>query len=456
MTLGMRGWGRIAALWLAMLLGPALAWSQVLTLTPSLTVGERYDDNIFQSADNEEDDYITMISPAVELRYAPRAETLLTFAYQPAFHIFAEHDSQNFSSHRANLTVESPLSRRFSLQLDDELLVTEEPGDRLREVEDIGDNPDARPGSDEGRDRTLRNTATASLNAMLAPRLSLGFLFESLIEDVGDNDELDEYRYLLGGELAYLTHVARQNRATLTYTANFFTFSNNCSAGEEAAGECNRREDDGFLVHTVMAGYEHNLSSTLVARAAIGYATTSSDRNDIDGNDTILGRAGLIKTLRTGQWALSYERSFTADGGNANQVIADRFIGRIRFQPTPKITASVSGGLTWLNVKENNDGDRTVYTIRPSIQYQMLRFLGVHADYRWLWVDYQEGDRADRADQRFRGGFVFTIRDWLFIDLVYQYRNRAFDSTVVDDRERNEFTRNEVILSVTYKPTLRF
>ena len=445
----------MAALWLVALLGPALAWGQVLTLTPSLTVGGRYDDNIFQSADNEVDDYITLISPAVELRYAPRNETLLTLAYQPAFHIFADHDSQNYDSHRANLALESPLSRRFSLELDDELLITEEPDDRLREVEDIGDNPDARPGSDQGRGRTLRNTATASLSATLAPRLSLGVLFESLIEDVEDNDELDEYRYLLGAEMAYLTHVARQNRATLTYTANIFTFSNNCSASERGRGECDRRDDDGFLVHTVMAGYEHNLSSTLSARVALGYATTTSDRDEVDGNDFIVGSAGIVKTLRTGQLALSYERSVTSGGGNADQVVADRFIGRIRFRPTPKITTSVSGSVAFLDHQDRHANDRTFYVLRPSIEYQMLRFLGLHADYRIAWADFQEGGVADRTDQRFRGGLVFTVRTWLFIDLMYQYRDRAFDSARTS-REDDEYTRNEVMLSVTYRPTLRF
>ena len=455
MTLGTKGRGCMAALWLVALLGPALAWGQVLTLTPSLTVGGRYDDNIFQSADNEVDDYITLISPAVELRYAPRNETLLTLAYQPAFHIFADHDRQNYDSHRINLALESPLSRRFSLELDDELLITEEPGDRLREVEDIGDNPDARPDSDQGRGRTLRNTATASLSATLAPRLSLGLLFESLIEDVEDNDELDEYRYLLGAEMAYLTHVARQNRATLTYTANFFTFSNNCSTREQTLGECTRREDDGFLVHTVMAGYEHNLSSTLSARVAIGYATTTSDRDEVDGNDFIVGGAGIMKTLRTGQLAFNYERSVTSGGGNADQVVADRFIGRIRFRPTPKITTSLSGSVAFLDHQNRHNNDRTFYVLRPSIEYQMLRFLGLHADYRIAWADYQEGNRADRTDQRFRGGLVFTVRTWLFIDLMYQYRDRAFDSAA-ENRERSEYTRNEVMLSVTYRPTLRF
>ncbi len=468
MTMGTWGRRRISTLLLVSVLAPALAWGQVLTLTPSLTIGERYDDNIFQRSgevnpntgevEREEDDFITTISPAVQLRYIPRAETILTFEYQPAFQIFADHSGQNHVSHRLDLDFESPLSRRFSLEVGEQLVITEEPGDRTQEVDDVGGSDDRRSGSDEDRERTIRNTANISLNAGLTPRLSLGLLFENLIEEVEDDDELDEFRYVIGTELGYLTNVARQNRAVFTYTATIFTFSNNCDAGDVG---CRPQNDEGFTVHTITGGYEHNLSATLAARASIGYATTASDRDDLDGNDALVGSIGFIKTLRTGQFALSYERSFTSGGGTADEVVSNRFIGRLRFQPTPKVTTALSGSFAILNFEQENidaqnDDDRTFFTIRPSIQYQVLRYLGFNAAYNLALSNFQQSERADRTDHRLRVGAVFTIRAGLFVDLAYQHRNRKFDSTATEIREDGEFTRNEVILSVTYRPTFRF
>ncbi len=471
MTMGTRGLKHILTLLVVSVLGPALAWSQVLTLTPSLTVGERYDDNIFQRSGDEidangqrlrkVDDFITTISPSVQLRYIPRPETILTFEYEPTLRIFADNDGQNHVAHRFGLNVESPLSRRFSLEVSEQLVVTEEPGDRTREVEDIGGNPDERIGSDEGRERTIRNTANISLNVGLTPRTSLGLLFENLIEEVDDNDELDEFRYVVGTEFGYLTDVARQNRAVLTYTATIFTFSDNCDAGEQAANICNAQNDEGFTVHTVTAGYEHNLSATMSARAAIGYSTTVSDRNEVDGNDAVVGSIGFIRTLRTGQMALSYERRFTSGGGTSDEVITNRFIGRIRFQPTPKVTLTLSGSLAFLefeqeNVAPENDDDRTFFTIRPAIQYQILRYLSLNTAYNLALSNFKEGARSDRIDHRFSIGAVFAIRAGLFVDLTYQLRTRDFDSTMNEPRENDEFTRNEIILRVTYRPTLRF
>jgi hypothetical protein len=453
-------WGRtrILAVLLVSVLGPALAWGQVLTLTPSLTIGESYDDNIFQDPDNEVDDFITTISPAIQLRYIPRAETSLTFEYEPALQLFADNSDQNYVSHRLSFDYDSPLSRRFALKVSELLVITEEPSDRIRDVDDISDNPDERPESDENRGRTIRNTAVASLNVGLTPRTSLGLQFENLFEDVADKDELDEVRYVLGTEFGYLTDVARQNRASLRYAATIFTFSNNCEVGE--AG-CTVQNDEGFTVHTVTAGYEHHLSATLTARASIGYATTDSDREDADGNDAIVGGIGFVKTLRTGQFDLSYDRSYTSGGGTSDQVISNRFIGRIRFQPTPKITAALSSAFAILNVEQEkisplNDDDRTFFTIRPSIEYQVLRYLGFNVAYNFAYSNYQEDVRSDRADQQLSVGAVLAIRAGWFVNLTYEYRNRALDSTPEDNREDEEFSRNVILLSVTYQPTFRF
>jgi hypothetical protein len=69
---------------------------------------------------------------------------------------------------------------------------------------------------------------------------------------------------------------------------------------------------------------------------------------------------------------------------------------------------------------------------------------------------FKEDVRADRTDHEFSVGAVLAIRTGLFVDLAYQYRNRVLDSTVEDARENEQFTRNEILLSVTYQPTLRF
>src|SRR5207244_3414104 len=85
---------------------------QRLTLTPSLSLGERYDDNIFETRTGKQHDFITVLSPGIRAQYFPTAPTLgtlLDFDYRADFEVFADHSSENNVAHRLSLTLESPL-----------------------------------------------------------------------------------------------------------------------------------------------------------------------------------------------------------------------------------------------------------------------------------------------------------------------------------------------------------
>ena len=68
--------------------------SQRLTLTPSLSLGERYDDNIFETQTDKQHDFITVLSPGIRVQYLPTAPTLGTqfdFDYRANIEFFADH-----------------------------------------------------------------------------------------------------------------------------------------------------------------------------------------------------------------------------------------------------------------------------------------------------------------------------------------------------------------------------
>src|SRR6476619_7449711 len=75
---------------------PSQELSQRLTLTPSLTLGERYDDNIFETQTNKQHDFITVLSPGIRVQYlspAPTIGTQLDFNYRAAIEFYADHSS---------------------------------------------------------------------------------------------------------------------------------------------------------------------------------------------------------------------------------------------------------------------------------------------------------------------------------------------------------------------------
>jgi hypothetical protein len=436
------------------LLCPIVAWSQVFSITPSLTVGEWYDDNIFLTDVDKEDDFITEITPAIVLRYAPSSETEIDFNYEPSFQFFANETDENQISHRLLLGLEAALSRRLQVTLSDRFTLTEEPSERDR---DIILEDGTRGRSDEGREQTIRNYATSDLRFLLASRLSIGLLFENLIEDVEDPDEVDEVRYTVGTEFAYLTHIQRENRILFAFITDIFNFERNPAPDDDP--DVQVPDEDDFLVHTASVGYEHHFSPTLTTTARVGYAFTSGlDSDDGDENSGIVGGIELEKLLRTGSASIGYQRSLTSGGGQGGQVVADRVVTQLTTDLSPKIKAGLGANVSLLDfqAQEDDDQDRLFFTIRPRLSYQVLQALRLTASYDFITNIFDEEIEPDRTDHRALFETRLILRQGWSVALAYEYRTRSFEDGTERSREFDEFTRNRVFLSVTYGPTFRF
>jgi hypothetical protein len=416
--------------------------AQILTLTPSLSLGERYDDNIFQTRDNKADDFVTTVTPALELRYSPTSDTDLNFEYRPSFELFAKNSDQNQVSQNASVRFATPLTRLFSLNLRDTFVLTKEPGDRIVEIDEA---TGLRTVSREARSRTIRNSADVALQVQLAPRVPLGLVFRSLLEDVSVSTEVDEFRYTVGADLGYLVNVARGSRVFVSSDVTFHTFSANGPAA---------RDEPDFRVVTVNTGFQHAFSPKLSAHITVGYAVTESDAPD-DNDSGIVIDAGVVRTLRTGQASFDYRRHFTSGGGEGGQVLADTFVALFSSRISPKVTASLGGNLSFFDFK-NADDDRLFFTVRPNLTYNVLRFWTLSLAYRYAVVNFKESVRADETGHRLSFTSRFTLRAGLFLAVTYRYRTRRFSSGLTENRELDEYNRNEILLTLTYGPTFRF
>jgi hypothetical protein len=430
--------------WIAVILlvFTADVYGQILTLTPSLSLGERYDDNIFQNDNDKVYDFVTIITPGVNLHYVPTTDIDLTFEYLPSFQIFARNPDENFIGHRLLFDFAFPLSRILSLGVSDGLIITQEPGDR---TVDIDQATGLREVSQQRRGRTVRNTANAFARAQLAPRTTLGLSFDSLYEDVENPTQTDSFDYGFQLDLGYLTNVKRENRASLHYDLTFYTFRSNVP-GPDIAGLSD------FRVHTWFARYRRNFTSTLVGEASLGYSLTQSDAPDLDGNSGVVGGVSIIKTLRTGEARLSYERRFGSARSRADRITIDRVVAVFSSNITPKVFASLGGNVSFFDYQRDTFESRLFFTIRPSLAYQALRFWRLSVDYAYAFSDFDEPARANRINHRLAFASQFTLRSGLFLTLTYRYRVRVFGNGIPGDVE---YHRNEVLLTLTYAPTFR-
>ena len=129
----------IIVVWLALVAVAAYGQepSQRLTLTPSLSLGERYDDNIFTTQTDKQHDFITVLSPGIRAQYFPTAPTLGTqfdFNYRADIEFFADHSSQNNVGHTLSLTLASPLAPSLDVSLREFLLITDNPLGRNQQL----------------------------------------------------------------------------------------------------------------------------------------------------------------------------------------------------------------------------------------------------------------------------------------------------------------------------------
>jgi len=150
--------------------------SQRLTLTPLLSLGERYDDNIFTTPTDKQHDFITVLSPGIRAQYlttAPTIGTQFDFDYRANIEFFADHSSQNNVGHRLSLMLASPLAPSLDVSLRDLLLITEDP---LGRNERLSDPTGLRPVSQQQRARTIHNEAEGRVDVRLGGRTSLGEL----------------------------------------------------------------------------------------------------------------------------------------------------------------------------------------------------------------------------------------------------------------------------------------
>ena len=429
--------------------------SERLTLTPLLSLGERYDDNIFATPTNKQHDFITILSPGIRAQYFPTAPTLGTqfdFDYRANVEFFADHSSQNNVGHRLSLTLASPLAPSLDVQLRELLVITEDP---LGRNERLSDPTGLRPASQQQRSRTIHNEAEGRADIRLGGRTSLGVVLGNLIDDVDVPEELDEFRYTVGADLGYMFNVARNSRVSVAYQITFESFRDN---GIPPSGT----SDASFQVHAIGTRAQHELTPTLAVEAGLGYSFTTSDAPQKDGHDGVIGNIKLTKTFSLGQASLGYARRFSADGSTGDVVIVDTVDAMASINLTGKLTAKFDSNVSRFNFQSvttstptSDNVNQRFLSIRPSLTYQIFPLWGVSVAYIYGYTNYTEGTLSNYADHYLLLQTQYALRDWLGLGLSYRYGARRVHGNVTSAGV-DEFTGNQVMLTVTATPSLRF
>jgi len=329
-------------------------WAE-FKLTPSISLREEYDDNIFLTADNEEDDFITTITPGISLGYdTERLKLSLDYRFIAWFYM--HHSSENEISHNVQLDSTLTVLRDFLF-----LKVTDAYSrvtiDQRRQV--VQDN----------RFVNTTDSNHFSVNPYLEYPLSgtlkvkTGYTYENIWykSDEGDDEEshlmtagvIKEFSPKFTTSLFYTYSIHNlktggdlndYDRQDVTFGANYQLTQKLSLNGSFGHAWLNYKEGDNHDSDTWDANAQYQITESVSFQ--IGYAqnfATSVDAG-VSENETI-----FASLTRHGTVSLSL-RAFKQDSTYIDQDREDKTTGitaSASYPITPNLTGRVSGLYTY-------------------------------------------------------------------------------------------------------------
>ncbi|MFX0199866.1 MAG: outer membrane beta-barrel protein, partial [Candidatus Hodarchaeota archaeon] len=158
------------------------------SLTPRIYVEGLYDDNIFLTERNEQDDFITRVSPGVNLNYeTPSGKVDLDYEFRRSF--YNDFSELDYSAHHARAEARMDFVSWFGAGINEVFIRDEDPIE-LVEITEF-ESPSIRTGE---RDRYTRNIATPWATVRFGDDRSIRIEYRNHIlrndrEDIADQDE---------------------------------------------------------------------------------------------------------------------------------------------------------------------------------------------------------------------------------------------------------------------------
>lgn len=397
-------------------------------LTPSISVGEVYDDNIDLSRDNKKSDYITGATPGIDFHILSR-KTSLRIKYAPTFVRYARESGNNTTRHSANLDLSRQLSRHWSLDLSDTFLRSEDP---LEDVLDLA-------GVRTTRNIYKNNDATAGFRYQFGPENVLSFGYRHGLRENSQPDLDDWTTQEFFSHVDYWPDVKNGLSIHYAYTRGDFSRDDLSNAGEDYTGfttglsyhyrfsphtrcdvryEFTKRDfeipldragegpDESYNAHNMTVGMEHAFSRHFTAALRGGYYLQKRETAGDEGGP--LYEVSLNRTFRHGSL------TFGGDGGWHESYIDDSRRGFIRYNG-----------------------------VRARLAYQFLKELRGHAE-----GAYQVNrDSLSMEWKTYRGssGLQWSFMRWYALSLDYTYARRSGDDHTQD------YTDNRVMLRLTFQ-----
>jgi hypothetical protein len=387
-------------------------------LIPRISLSEVYDDNINLDSTNEQSDYLTTVSPGINLTMSSQHSSL-ALDYSPTWVWYDKNDQDDTVRHAGNLAFGQNVTQHLEFNLTDTYLRSEEPLETTEGIESVR----------RTRNTYQRNRGTAGLRYQFGPEDNAGFIYSNNLL-VNEDPTLDD------GTIQNLS-------ADMNY---WFTIKNGIQLNYGFTKAIFWR-DDGGLPDDDYDGNEAGITYirrfSRQTRASVGYAFTNrifqgaTEDYEVDELGVALGHefsADLSLNLGIGYFWQNNEISENQTGYTYEALLEKRF---------NRGTFSIGGHGGWDEeyLEAEPRGFIRFWSAETSIEYRLLERLTCYAG-AWFRHDKDSTNR-EWETMRGNGGLRFAFLRWFFATLDYSYAERD------DDVNTEDYKVNRVMLTLT-------
>jgi hypothetical protein len=390
---------RVVVAVLLLLLGmPALARAQAgWYLTPTLSLAEEYQSNIFGTSSNEESDFVTRITPG--LIFGSFSDPLqFSLAYSTDGQIFAENSQlDNFGDNqRAGLNVRYVPERRWTLGLTGSFVRTEDSGDLIAPRPSAatpargstpapgtppapGGPPSSAappvapestvpvvPGVDVGRTRTHYVVVNPWVGYAYNPRTKLDAGYTYTWTDV-ENGADDRMHRLTAGVSRGLSP---RDWGHLREIFDIF----------------DPEEFGTSLSNAVLVGWTRVLTDWTTLFLEVG------PRVNDEGDWGVDATARLDHRLENASFFVSYVRTDQLVVGRSGASTTDTGSFGVSYYPLGNLFLTASGNVSHMSPEDGSVADDTIFGVNVSVAYRLNQWVTARAYY---WASFQEGGSGD-------------------------------------------------------------
>ncbi len=423
------------------------AFSLQYTFHPRVSATEEYTSNVFLSEDDEEDDFITIVSAGFTAAAFGKTGGL-EVSYDPAYSKYYDFDENDSWRHDAGLHGWSDLGKRTRFDVWDSFLRTEDPLDE-EDILGLRDGDVIQEGDTtirKNRRTYYRNTARTRLSHQFGKEdlIYAGFVWGLLRNNDSQDEDNDHYSPSIGLNYWFGPKFGIQSNATYT-KADFDQDSDFIGDGTDDfdnyagmirfIGRTGERfsvfaqhdqiyrdfdgDDNDYMLYAPSAGFAYVVEKGLNLRLGAGYFYLDVDNDDDEQG--IFGNGQIDKT-------------WTSKRGS--------------------LTLAALTGLDQNNFGAENVGLERFAALQSSARYELARTVtwDVNGSYRYSDVvgtaDQDDNDDTGKKVHRFRAGtgLTFNPLKWMAIRLAYNFNK------INSENEADEYDEHRGFLNITLTP----